>query len=408
MAAGVLQTVTLGYQLLWNAQRQLAGVELTVDARPGSTLNTAHLLTALGELWGPQAPALWLRTPSPGVLADLLGLTPPALARVEVQADMLGDPALTQRVQRARQRGLPLVWRGESGQHPMPALAACFGQSMVSLTTDDALMALRVSRQLHGSNKLPALRHASPVRVGEIYDGIASRALAAHCLDEQGAAAVLGWPTEDVLYSYRQARIQPGQQAIRHLIKAMDADASMDDIERLLGDEPLLAYRFLRYTNSAGLGLRHEIEALRQGLLVLGLSRTKTWLLEQLPLATQDPNLHPVRQSMVLRACIMAELLEAGESEALKRELYLCGLLSQIDLLLFEPMPGALRAIHLPSRVKDALLSQDGPYWPYLDLAICLESTLLETTRDRCSQHDCDPEDLNLALLRTLARLRPG
>jgi c-di-GMP-related signal transduction protein len=109
---------------------------------------------------------------------------------------------------------------------------------------------------------------------------------------------------------------------------------------------------------------------------------------------------------MVLRACFMAELLDAGESEALKRELYLCGLLSQIDVLLGEPMASVLRAIHLPSRVKQALLSQDGPYWPYLDLAMCVESPLLEDTPERCSQHGFDLEEVNLALLRTLAVLK--
>jgi c-di-GMP-related signal transduction protein len=209
---------------------------------------------------------------------------------------------------------------------------------------------------------------------------------------------------EDVLYSYRQARIQPDHEIIRQLIGAIDADASMDHIERCLGDEPMLAYRLLRYTNSAGLGLNREIDSLRQGLLVVGLARTKSWLQELLPNATQDHNMQPVRQAMVLRARFMAELLEAGESTALKRELYLCGLLSQIDLLLGEPMPGALRALPLPGRVKDALLAQEGPYWPYLDLAASVETPLLDATRNCCAQHGFDLEDVNLALLRTLAQ----
>jgi hypothetical protein len=69
-------------------------------------------------------------------------------------------------------------------------------------------------------------------------------------------------------------------------------------------------------------------------------------------------------------------------------------------------MASVLRAIHLPSRVKQALLSQDGPYWPYLDLAMCVESPLLEDTPERCSQHGFDLEEVNLALLRTLAVLK--
>lgn len=405
MAAGVLHEVVLGYQLLWNAQRQLAGVVLTVDAQPGSVFDARHLMDALGALWGPNAPRLLLRTPSPTLLAEFLDLTPNALAQVEVQSHLLGDSAIGQRVRQAQQRGLQLVWHGAPGQRPMPAFAPCFAQSILNLTTDEALLALRVSlRWLHGAAHTPGLRSDSPVRANRIYDSIASRALAEHCLDVQGAAALLGWPMEDVLYSYRQARIQPDHGTIRQLIDAIDADASMDHIERCLGDEPMLAYRYLRYTNSAGLGLNRDIDAIRQGLLVLGLARTKSWLQELLPSATQDLNLQPVRQAMVLRARFMAELLEAGESTALKRELYLCGLLSQIDLLLGEPMPSSLRALPLPGRVKDALLAQEGPYWPYLELAASIEAPFLDATRNCCAQHGFDLEDVNLALLRTLAQ----
>ena len=404
MAAGVLHEVALGYQLLWNKQRQLAGVVLTVDAQPG-VFDARHLIDLLGAHSGPDAPTWLLGTPSPTLLAELLDLIPPALAQVGVQSHMLSDSAISRRVLRAQQRGLQLVWHGAPGQHPMPAFAPCFAQTILNLTAEDAMTALRVSlRGRHASERTPGLHTASPVRANRIYDGIASRALAEHCLDVQGAAALLGWPMEDVLYSYRQTRIQPCHASIQHLINAIDANVSMDLMERWLSEEPTLAYRFLRYTNSAGLGLNREIDALRQGLLVLGLARTKSWLQELLPKATQDLNLQPVRQAMVLRARFMAELIEAGESTALKRELYLCGLLSQIDLLLGEPMPSALRSLPLPGRVKDALLAQDGPYWPYLELAASIEAPFVDATRNCCAAHGFDPEDVNLALLRTLAQ----
>lgn len=406
MAAGVLHDVILGYQLRWNAQRRVAAVVLNLDGVPGKALDAGHLVTALGALWNTQAPSLLLRTPSPTLLAVLLDLTPTTLGQVEVPSECLSDPAIAQRVLHAQQRGLQLTWRGQPGQHLMPALASCFAQSIVNLTTEEALLALRASlRRLPDSRGTPQLHSGSPVRAGQIIDGIASLALAEHCLDEQ-AAALLGWPMEDVLHSHRHARIQPDPHAIRALVKAIDADASMDDIERWLGEEPILAYRFLRYTNSAGLGLNREIDSLRQGLMVLGLARTKTWLLELLDHATDNVNLQPIRQAMVLRARFMAELMDAGESDALKRELHLCGLLSQIDLLLFEPMRNALHALPLPSRVKAAILAQDGPYWPYLDIAQSVESTFLDSTQNRCAQHDFDLEDVNVALLRTLAGLK--
>ena len=84
MAVGMLQDVTLGYQFLWNVQRQMAGTVLTLDALPGSGVGVEHLIKLLGELWQTQTPALVLSTPSPASLAALLDLTPSPLAHVLV------------------------------------------------------------------------------------------------------------------------------------------------------------------------------------------------------------------------------------------------------------------------------------------------------------------------------------
>jgi c-di-GMP-related signal transduction protein len=180
----------------------------------------------------------------------------------------------------------------------------------------------------------------------------------------------------------------------------------MDQVEQQLGQDPVLAYRFLRYVNSAGLGLDRLIDSVRLGLAVLGLSRTASWLRELLPQASQDADLEPIRQSLALRARFMALLLDAGESDALRRELSLCGLLSHIDWLLGESMTSVLRAVPLPPRITEALLSQEGPYWPFLAIASALENPYPTPAQDLCVQHSFDLEEVNLSLLRSLAELR--
>lgn len=407
MPAGVLNHAVLGYQLLWNAQRQVAGVLLTLDAAAGHTLHVHGLLNAIGQYWGPRAPRLLLNTPSATLLAELLDATPAALASVVVASTLLDDTAITQRVQHAGQRGLPLVWRSsQTDARLLPVFAAHFSQSVLELSVDETLQALRTT--LRGKQRHPSaagLHTTSPVQAGKIYQYIASQTLAAHCLDEQAACAVLGWPTEDVLHHDHPAGIQPAQQSLRDLLKAIDGDTAMDDIEYWLGQDPVLAYRFLRYANSAALGLSREIDTLRQGLMVLGLSHTKKWLLDLLPHATPDLNLQPVRLGMVLRARVMAALLDAGESETLRRELYLCGLLCQIDQLVAQPLASVLGSIPLPSRVKDALAAQTGPYWPFLELAMATESAPPGATCACCQQHSFALEEVNQVLLRTLAAL---
>jgi hypothetical protein len=69
-------------------------------------------------------------------------------------------------------------------------------------------------------------------------------------------------------------------------------------------------------------------------------------------------------------------------------------------------MASALRAIPLSARINEALLSQEGPYWPFLAMASALETPYPTPPKDLCAQHSFDIEEVNLTLLRSLAELR--
>ncbi|WP_296445656.1 HDOD domain-containing protein [Rhodoferax sp. UBA5149] len=408
MVRTVLGSVSLGYQLLWNQLRQFSGVQLFVGTDDSTAVDAPHLLSALGELWSEQAPELLLSVQSPRLLGDLLDHGPSNSPWLVVHESHLNDPVMARRVHQAHQRGIKLIWRGEPGARPSAALAPCFFRHMVTLSAEESLAGLRVSLRKHnGADASRTSRVTSPVLAKHIYEAVASRVLTEHCLDEQGAWAVAGWPMEDVLHGYRHQRIQPGHRAVVGLIEAIDADDSVEHIEHILSEEPILAYRFMRYANSAGLGLRTEIESIRHALMVLGLSPIRSWLLEQLPHATSDLNLQPVRTAMVVRARLMAHLLDAGDGDDLRREIYLCGLLSQVDLMLGEPLNAALARLHLSERITSAILGHTGPYMPYLDIATALESPNTHATRLLCDSHQMNLEDVNRALLRTLSNATP-
>jgi c-di-GMP phosphodiesterase len=405
MTAGVLQDVTLDYQLLWNAQRHVAGVRINLAVLPYHHIDPVHLLAALLSAWHPKAPELILSHLELPLLTELLKLDLGPQIRLAIPAEHLSDVTLAQQIALARHRGVQMAWEGQPGQTPLPAQAVNFSEHIISLSPEQALQALRVSlHQQHGNE--PTARLGSPVHAHQIVDRVPSQVLARHCLDRQGARAVIGWPMEDALYAYRQARIQPSLSTLRGLLQAIEADASMDQVEHQLGQDPVLAYRFLRYVNSAGLGFDRAIDSLRQGLVVLGLSRTASWLGELAPVASQYLDLEPVRLSLVLRGRFMGQLLDAGESDALRRELSLCGLLSHIDWLTGESMANTLRALPLPTRVTEALLSQEGPYWPFLAIASALENPYPTPPHALCAQHSFDIEEVNLTLLRCLAELR--
>ena len=188
-------------------------------------------------------------------------------------------------------------------------------------------------------------------------------------------------------------------------MKAIEAEQSLEMFEEIMGEDPLLAYRFMVYTNSAALGLRTGIDSLRRGLVMMGYGSLKRWLSEQLPHASTNLNLRPVREAMVIRAQLMTHLLDAGIENDLRREIYLCGLLSQLDEVMGESLGTILRRIPLSERIYDADVLGTGPYAPGLQMARALESGDASVIRALCETHEMDLEEVNRALLRVLADL---
>ncbi len=401
MATSVLGSITLGYRPLWNAQRKMAAVQLFVEGRADTAVDAEHLLDALHAPLSVSAPPLLLSVKSPALLRDLLDHAPHNTAPaywIEVRSEWMGSHAMPQRVQRAHQRGLRLVWRAESDQPPSPDLAHCFFTRLLRLSPQAALAALQAAARSRAS----LAASASPVRAGWLYEGIASRLLMEHCLDQQHAAALLGWPDEDILYALHRQATAPDHQAMAQLVQAIDADLPVEKIETLLGEEPILTFRFLAYANSAAVGLRNEVESLRHGLMLLGTSQLRQWLVELLPHGSRDPNLRPVKAAMVQRARLTEQLMDAGAEHQLAREIYLCGLFSQIDLLMGEPLGSALHRVPLNSRIYNATVRNTGPYAPLLRIATALETDDGASIRALCHEHGMGLEDINRALLRSL------
>jgi hypothetical protein len=403
MPHSILADVTLGYQPVWNQWRKRSGVRLLVDTGTQTDFKGQHLLKAIAELWPGCADRLLLSATSPALLNDLFQTNAAQSMGIEVQDNWLADRAFSSRIQQAQAGGTRLVWHGVPGQAPSADVQAWFHNVLRSLTPQEALRALQVAQGQRGKAG-PSSQQAtrSPVVADSLYEGLGSPALVAHALDAQGAAGVVGWPTDEVLHSYHFKQIQPAHHLLLALVQAIDDDESMDAIEHHMGNDPLLAYRFLGYVNSAGLGLQREIDNLREGLMALGYSQLRAWAVEKLPHASNDPNLDPIRASIVLRARIMQELAAAGAQEHLRREVFMCGIFSQLDLLLDEPLATALHRLPVPQRVSDAILKNTGPYAPWLAVATALECGSTSVIREVCEMHGIAAQDVNHAMLRAL------
>ena len=221
MVQSVLGSLTLGYRPLWGRTRRLMGVQLYVHAIDEEvTLNLPHLLRTLREIWSENSPPLLLSPQQPSLLQEFLRHANPGAPWIEVQGRWLLNPDILEQVRSAHARGQRLVWRGDLSVLPPAEVAQCFTSSLLSVSPEVALAALRAGQ---GN---------SPVLAGQMYEGIASRMVMQHCLDQRNAQAMAGWPAEDVLYSLRNTHAKPAHATLAKLMRAIDAEQSLEKIGR--------------------------------------------------------------------------------------------------------------------------------------------------------------------------------
>ncbi|MBK9236003.1 MAG: HDOD domain-containing protein [Rhodoferax sp.] len=195
--------------------------------------------------------------------------------------------------------------------------------------------------------------------------------------------------------------MQADQQTIIGLIEALGRRYDRDDPAQTLVSDALLAYRFLRYTNSAALGLRTEIESVRRGLMVLGHARLKDWLLQQLPHAVSDVDLQPIRTAMAVRRGNGTATGRGRGRRIAPRALPVRRAVSDRPGL--GRADGHRFAAHSGARADQASIATPRrAVRPYLEIAIALESSNTQAILSLCESHDLSAGETNRVLLRTL------
>jgi EAL and modified HD-GYP domain-containing signal transduction protein len=192
-------------------------------------------------------------------------------------------------------------------------------------------------------------------------------------------------------------------QVVLELINRVDREEPVPRLEAVLKKDPTLAFRLLRYINSPGFGLAVEINSFAHALMMLGYQRLKRWLALLLVSACKDTTMTPVMFAAVRRGLIMEELARGSGDEALRGELFICGVFSLLDRLLDQPFAELLRLVPMPERVGQALLDESGPFQPYLQLVQAIEDESVIDVREGADRLLLGMGEVNRALLAALS-----
>lgn len=395
MAFNILEHVTLAYQPIWGANRQMVGVRLFVHALDPHSVDAEHLLKLLDEEWSEQSPFLVVSFADAPQLLQALRVQPRNGHWLEVP--YLGphpSQELVNALAHARSLGHRLIQSAPQGSQVAGNTAP----------TDS----LRYLWDLNTQQAATATYTQPTVFSGHLCRNAATREQADYTLDTGKAWGVCGWPHADVLQQHSHHGISVDKRTIVRVQQALMHDQPMDVVEDLIHQDLVLTYRLLRLVNSAVFGTGRQVQTTRQAIMLLGQKKLRDWLLEQLPGASAEADLQPVRQSMVLRARLMEYLMDAGWQDDLRTEIYVTGLFSFLPLVTNEPLATAIKRVPVSEPIAAALLGDaDSPYTTYLDIARCLEyAGNLAQLEQSCVAAEFPLDQANRALVRMLAHWR--
>ncbi len=387
MNSPILGAIALGYAPLIDRKHQVTATRLTViPLRPDAKLEAADLLEALSDVWPAGGGTAVLNVVSESLLEDLLKTEPSANLMIELPAFMAGNQDLTPALLALKKHGNALLLKGRPTA-PMPSeLLPCFKYAVLDL--DDE------SRGGSGTS-LPVL--LSGLRSSTEIDASFQR----------GAQGVLGWPMQG---SYEpsttapKSEIQADLQVIVELMSRVDQGEDIDRLEQTLKRDPSLAFKLLRYMNSAAFGLTVEVSSFRHAIMLLGYARLKRWLALLLTTASKDHAMRPIMFGALRRGLLMEELAKSMDDSEMRDEMFVCGLFSLLDHMLRQPFSKLLQSIPVPERVRQALVDESGPYQPYLELVRAIENESVWDYRSSAEQLMLGAEEINQCVLRALTK----
>lgn len=145
---------------------------------------------------------------------------------------------------------------------------------------------------------------------------------------------------------------------LRTLQRLLDPDVGFDDLVRLIGQDPALSFKLLRYANSTRFAPENEIASLSQVVVMLGI-KTVRKIVSLMILVALDNKPGNLLELTIVRAR-MCELIGQSCSELDPATFYTLGLLSTLDALTGTEMNQALEHMPLSQSLKDALLDGRG------------------------------------------------
>lgn len=144
------------------------------------------------------------------------------------------------------------------------------------------------------------------------------------------------------------------------LAKLHNPATDVADLEKLISQDASLAYRLLRYINSAFFGLRSTVTSIKHALTLMGPAVVRQWASLILMVGLADGKPAELLVTGMVRAK-MCELIGSADPEIPADQYFTVGLFSILDALMDILLTDILNDLPLDEEIKSALTNHTGP-----------------------------------------------
>jgi EAL and modified HD-GYP domain-containing signal transduction protein len=183
-------------------------------------------------------------------------------------------------------------------------------------------------------------------------------------------------------------------QYLNMLSQLQDQTTDYEKMAELVSHDVALAYKLLRYVNSAAFAVRVEVKSLQSAIALVGEEKLRQWISVMMLsyLAEDKPN--ELLRLSVQRARFCQGLSDLVAGVGSRASCYTLGMLSLLDVILERKMEQILDGLHLDQDLYDALVSSSGRLGVLLTLTTAYEQGDWQTVDKICQALSVDVQAL--------------
>ncbi|MBU4315710.1 MAG: HDOD domain-containing protein [Proteobacteria bacterium] len=184
-----------------------------------------------------------------------------------------------------------------------------------------------------------------------------------------------------------------------------DPDLNPNTLIDIIGVDPGITYRLLRFINSAAFGFSIKIDSVARAVVLLGVKRLKYWIrmavMSDLTGDDKTPELYilALNRGKLLEELAVEGIIKVTGSETM----FLFGMLSLIDVMLGVPLEEVLEELPLSEEMISGYTDEASVFFKYLQLAKAIEMADSERLNAICLELNFPQKKVAEASIRSTA-----